>query len=559
MKRTSFSFLSLAAITLSAFFVSAAQRPQLTVIMVIDQGAYYHFSQRMNCYKYGIKKLFDNGIVYTDAHMPHALPTTAVGHAALNTGTFAQYHGFCRNTWRTPQGERIHCDLDPSAHAAVINPRAENLFYPFGRSAVNLMVDGLSDQFMLSRNDANKRAAYALSGKSRSAIATAGRMAKAIWFDHHAGLFTSSKAYFNQLPAWLQRFNKESIAIPPMIAWKQFYEPNSPCYASVNPHSYRFSNKPIGLVNQEIPSIITDKKGKLSYDSFLATPPGIQLILDLALHCITTHIKSDGGDNQSELLVWVCLSGYDPVGHAYGPESLEAIDMLYHIDKQIGRFMEQVETVVDPQKILFALSADHGISPIPELVHEKGFTAARRILVGDLIKKTNRFMRYQQGVFSLLSAYDPPYLYLNKGSLAGKNQKEKDEVVQAMIAYIQRTFPGIKSIVPTESMLKATYEQHSFESFFQKQIYPGRVGDLVVQTFPYVLLTDRPGGTAHQTPYNYDTHVPLILYQKGSLENKVIAEKVFITQFANTLARILGIAPPSASTSPLLPGIFDHE
>jgi hypothetical protein len=76
---------------------------------------------------------------------------------------------------------------------------------------------------------------------------------------------------------------------------------------------------------------------------------------------------------------------------------------------------------------------------------------------------------------------------------------------------------------------------------------------------PYCLITNYPKGCTHNTPYDYDTHVPLILYQSGSLEQKQILHRVWIPQLAITLAKLLGVQHPAASTFELLPGIFNTK
>ena len=79
-----------------------------------------------------------------------------------------------------------------------------------------------------------------------------------------------------------------------------------------------------------------------------------------------------------------------------------------------------------------------------------------------------------------------------------------------------------------------------------------------MQTYPYVIITNFPTGLSHKTPYEYDTHIPLILYQAGQIEGKKIYQKVWGLQLANTLAQILRVQKPSASTFDALPGIFDN-
>ena len=67
--------------------------------------------------------------------------------------------------------------------------------YDYGKSAHRLMVDGISDQCALQAEPNSAFAVYSISGKSRSAVATAGGK------ENHYGLIaksylTSSKAYF---------------------------------------------------------------------------------------------------------------------------------------------------------------------------------------------------------------------------------------------------------------------------------------------------------------------------------------------------------------------------
>src|SRR6266446_1474998 len=92
--------------------------PRLTVVLVIDQFAYHYINKLYPQLKYGLRYLLDNGVVYTNAHMPHAQPSTATGHAGLNTGTYAERHGFITNAWYE-KGKKVKCDSDFSGDALV--------------------------------------------------------------------------------------------------------------------------------------------------------------------------------------------------------------------------------------------------------------------------------------------------------------------------------------------------------------------------------------------------------------------------------------------------------
>ena len=75
-----------AKITLLTLIITSclhAQPPRLTIVLVIDQLA-GHFLKRYEPYLKGaFKHLLRDGIVYEQANVPHGMPATATGHAAL--------------------------------------------------------------------------------------------------------------------------------------------------------------------------------------------------------------------------------------------------------------------------------------------------------------------------------------------------------------------------------------------------------------------------------------------------------------------------------------------
>ena len=58
-------------------------------------------------------------------------------------------------------------------------------------------------------------------------------------------------------------------------------------------------------------------------------------------------------------------------------------------------------------------------------------------------------------------------------------------------------------------------------------------------------------GTNHGTPYNYDTHVPLVWFGVG-VKPGTYVERVSVTDLAPTLAHLLGIPAPPMSRGHVL-------
>ena len=550
MKKSYFIFYFL---LLPTFFFTpntyTKTRPKLTIVFVIDQFGYNYVKTMGSHFKKGLKTILKDGTFYSNAYHPHGIPATATGHAALSTGVYAKDHGIIGNKWFDAEGEKINCDDDTPENAAVFGP---NGLYDYGKSSVQMITDSVSDQFALASTKKIPRHTLALSLKSRAAITMGNKLGKAIWFDEQAGQFTSSKAYFNQLPAWLTAFNKKyhpSVYLP--FHWKPLYSKDNAAYKTHDPAAYQYSKTGKPLIH----SAITKDSSGPPYKTFMHTPLANQLLCDLAQTCVDQYTSKKLPDR---LLLWVSLSSLDKVGHDYGLESLEAHDMVYQLDAQIGALMQYTQKKLGKNNVLFCLTADHGVSPMVERMRKRGYANAQRILYQDIIATVNEHTQNKYGITDLVARIKTPQLFINEQALPVTEHVTREEILQDIALAIQN-HPGIKNAWTYDQLANTYYTPGSLESYFKNQLFPGRSGAITVQTHPYAMMTKNKTGTGHKTPYEYDTHVPMAFYQSGSIDRKKIDEKVWSLQFANTLAYLLGVHKPSASTMNPLPGIMGKK
>lgn len=514
-------------------------KPQITIMFVVDQFPYYQIQKLYPFFKGGLKELVDNGKNFVDAHIPHGMPATCTGHTGLNTGTFAQDHGIVGNAWYTKDGKNIPCDYSDDPQNAVFADT--NKTYTFNKSACNIMVDGISDQFSLATTKEHPHCAYSISLKSRAAISTANKLGKAIWFDNKTDQFTSSKAYFDRLPSWLIRFNKQSMGnqIYDYI-WQQKYL--SSAYPGVLIDVYKNTRIKRTLINQPIANA----------KQFILTPHANNLTFQCAQAYLTETLHKEPN---THVLLWICISSLDKLGHHYGPESKEVIDMIYHIDHQIAEFMKKTEKLIDKKNILYGVTADHGVVPIIEHLQQKGMHNAHRIDSCALIKNLNDNLKKKYNITDTIVSMKNHHVYLDHRQLEKLSQKKQKTVISDLIFTLEE-HDGIKKVWTHKELQQRYFNPWSTESFFQQQLFDNRSGVLVMQTFPFTIITNHKEGTSHKTPYNHNTHVPLILYQKDSIVNeKPITKRVSTLQLANTLAYLLGVAKPSASKQKILPTI----
>jgi predicted AlkP superfamily pyrophosphatase or phosphodiesterase len=527
------------------------QKPKLTVLFIVDQLSYRLMPRIKPYVKHGLKTFLYDGLRYANAYFPHGMPATATGHAALSTGAFARDHGYIGNRWVDREGNHFYCDTDSAENAAVFNP--DGGLYDYGRSAKQLMVDGISDQFMLYKDTEEPHVAYSLSIKGRAAIATASKLGKAVWLDQETGKFTSSKAYFNELPQWLQVFNQtNNINNHPFYTWHLALPYNQAAYRFADPNTYQYTHSMSPLIQRRFPVAMKNPggyKGDVPYAVFLQTPHGDKLLLDLARACVEANMNEQ--DN-THMLLWVCLSSFDKLGHDYGPDSKEAYDMLYHLDKHLGEFMTDMQAKFGEQRVLFGLSADHGVVSIVELVNSMGYNSARRFYTPDIVKKMNVLIKKKYGVKKVVSSFKSPQFYLDHTKLDQLDDDIQKAITNDLVAFLRKQ-PEIKHVWTFDELQNSCFESDQPENFLKEQLYRGRSGEITIQTHPFALVTKWRKGTDHRSPYEFNLHVPLMFYYPGTIQARTVEQKVWITQVANTLAFLLQVSKPSASIAPVLP------
>lgn len=433
MKKLNILFICINSICIPSIRTT---QPILTVVIVVDQFAYHYLSKIKPYLRGGLKTMMDKGIVYQNAYFPHGSLATATGHAGLSTGTYARDHGFIANRWFNKDGTELKADDDDNPQSQVFLTDPTKFV---GKSAHMLMTDTISDQFVLSAPK-QLRPCYSISLKSRAAVATAGKLGLPIWFEQDEARFTSSKAYFPALPSWIDDFNKKTqYQLSKPLFWQSVYPPDSVAYQMVLPDSYQFVEKDVPRINQPIIAKLK-QEGKRFHaglvDAFVTTPAANALLFDLALKCIDHEAPAEN----KQMLLWLCLSSLDKIGHFLGPDSFEIIDMLYHFDHQLNIFLKKIEKKFGQDKVLFAITADHGATPIPELMQKKGYPA-KRIYSKNITQDLNKLLEKNYGLKQFIIGYHHPYFYFDQKQDQLLSPEKRCALEEDLKQYLQKQ-PG---------------------------------------------------------------------------------------------------------------------
>ena len=155
-------------------------------------------------------------------------------------------------------------------------------------------------------------------------------------------------------------------------------------------------------------------------------------------------------------------------------------------------------------------------------------------------------------------AYKGQELVLNPSVMENMSARKRAAIISDIKLYAMQE-PGIRNAWAYDEFLRIPTQPNTLEDNIKNQLFKGRSGSVIIQTEPYTAIVPWSEGASHKTPYDYDTHVPLIIFHPGKFEKRYVRKRVVALQLANTLAEVLNVPKPSASTYDILPDLFDPE
>ena len=521
-------------------FLQGATRPRLVVIVSVDQLSSHSVKRYQSQWSRGLKTLFKEGVVFSEAYHSHASTETAPGHATIMSGRYPSHTGIVSNTWFGAGFKRIDSTEDDNVSV---------LFATAGRKgASNGWFSGTSLGDWLIHQDPRSRL-VAISGKDRSSIFMAGSSTPDVyWFESFVG-FTTSTAYRLDLPQWLQVANQN---------WLQSLQDQSIIWSSsktnpsiAKPQTYLLDGDYLGerIIKTGLPRTIKSIDDPLDsgfFKRFRATPFYDELILQFAQKFIE---KEQLGQGNHVDIVTLGLSGTDYVGHAFGTGGPEMQDHLLRLDQALGSFIEFLKS--KDSNVVIILTSDHGAPDFAERLNAQGLMAERDSSA-PWLKALNEAARTKLttsradslDIFRV-TGNPPTDLYINQAALPIEVDLSIQEKLMPKLLEIVKAAPHVEEVFSREDIVKAIVPPNqdprtlSMAQRFNLSYDSRRAGDIFVVFKPYT--TWGMAGSQHGSPMNYDRHVPLVFW--GPWEHRVVSDGVEIVDLAPTLASELGIKP----------------
>lgn len=504
----------------------APDPPRLVVVLVVDQMRSGYLDAYGSHFEAGLRRLMRDGAWFRHAAYPYLNTVTCPGHSTISTGALPYQHGMVLNAWWDREQQRSRgCTLDPSVKNIGYTHAATG-----GDSAASLLARPLADALRASGGRS-----VALSLKARSSVTMVGRAADAVvWFSEPAGFVTSTAFTGGPVP-WIDAFFKAN----PLDAYRgTAWERLLPVDA------YQGADDGVGEARPWGWERVFPHTLGVPAASFLQhwqrSPYADEYLGRLAAHAIDSLKLGHGAGTD---FLSVSFSSLDLVGHQFGPDSHEVQDMLFRLDRTIGRLLDHLDARVGRGRYVLALSADHGVATIPEK------TGARRQTSAEVMATVNAALAPVFGPGSYVARAEYTDVYLAPGVF---ERVLASPQASAAVREALRTLPGIAQVFYSPELRDAAARESSdpMKRAAALSHYPPRSGDIIV--IPQENWLFSRDATSHGTLYPYDQRVPVLFYGPGITAGirTGTATPADIAPTLASLAGVSGFSPPYGRVLP---------
>ena len=496
------------------------QPPKLVVFITVDAMRPDYLTRFAPQLTGGLGRLYNGGAVFTNGFQDHAITETAPGHSVIMSGRYPVHTGISANT-------------------AGVNDTTVSLIDAVGLAASPFRFRGTTLADWLIAKDARTRI-LSVSRKDRAAILPIGRSKQPVFWYAPNGIFTTSTYYGSSLPEWVRVFNARKL--PESYAGKA-WKPLLPDTAYSEPDSVPIESNGINFTFPHVESASPDTAARL-----LSEFPWMdELTLDFAMTGVNA-LKLGAGP-QTDLLS-VSLSTTDAISHRYGPDSREVHDQILRLDRALGAFLDSLYRIRNPADIVIALTADHGLTPYPEVHGHDPNAGAIRVNPRPLLQQLSNSLsaagvpgyglNFLAGVYTGNGfSFDGGVLELDRVAL-NKARINRDSLVRAVRAEFLKV-PGVARADRISELAVRDTVSDRIARRWLHMFSDEEKAALVVTLAPFNYWLS--GWIAqHGSPNDTDARVPIIFYGSGVKPGRY-NEFAGVVDMAPTLAAIVRVTP----------------
>jgi hypothetical protein len=476
--------------------LAARPRPKLIVLLIAEQYRSDYLELFGNFLGAGgFRRLMEDGAYFPECQMA-ASTFTSAGLATVSTGSYPQVHGIVADSW-----------YDRSMQKAV----------PATREALQATTFAAQ----LAAADPNNRIFGVALDLPHAALLT-GRTQAEIFHADTTGRFVARGPAENA--DWFAAFSQASAAEK---------QRNTPWVA------------------------LNAKKGApplrmLTYDAarpedflalYWASPYGQAAQMALVRELVTQEKLGQGPGID---LLAVALGSGGLLGYEVGGDSPLMRELVLHLDRQVEALLTLLDKNLGPRNYALGFTSAHGAPRDPE-----GRRNAMAIPGETVARTVNQALSARYNTKGRKSLYVERYLYPFLYLRVNEMQKAYIDLreARALAGQAALSVPGVTGYCTADGD-----SSHSGDWLrrFRNSFHAVRSGDVMLAYGPECVEDYNAGrGISYGSLYNYDSHVPLILYG-APFETQEFETAVESIDLAPTLARVAGTAWPSSATGRVL-------
>ncbi|HEV7387479.1 MAG TPA: alkaline phosphatase family protein [Gemmatimonadaceae bacterium] len=494
--------------------------PKLVLFITIDQMRPDYFTRFGSQLTGGLGRLYRGGAFFSNAFQDHAITETAPGHSETMSGRFPVHTGIQSNS-------------------AGVNDTTVTLINASGLGASPFRFRGTTLTDWLIAKDPRTKV-LSVSRKDRGAILPIGRSKQPVFWYAFNGIFTTSTYYSATLPDWVTAFNARRL---PASYAGQSWRLLLPDSAYPEPDSVPVES---GGVRFQFPYLAPSAP-----DSAAAALPGFPWMDDVTLQFALAGVNALnlGAGPQTDVLS-ISLSTTDAIGHRFGPDSRELHDHILRLDRYLGTFLDSLFRIRKQRDVVIALTADHGVTPYPEIHTHDPNTGAMRVDVQPVLQRLNNSLA-ARGVPSAGAAsagmmggngfsFEDGVLVLDHAALA-KAKINEDSLLRAVKADFLHV-PGVARADRISELARGDTVQDNVARRWLHMYADDSQVAMVISLAPYNYWTSSFNIAWHGSPNDPDAHVPILFYGNRIKPGRY-PEFARVVDMAPTLAALVRVTP----------------
>jgi predicted AlkP superfamily pyrophosphatase or phosphodiesterase len=504
--------------------------PKLLVMIVVDQMRFDYIERYGKAWTAGLHRLVTDGAVFERAAYPYLNTVTCAGHATIGTGAFPYKHGIILNEWyRRDLGHRMACTDDGAVSSVPYSLPAE----PTGHSAQRLRVPTLAERL---RQTSPRSRSVALSMKPRSTVMLAGRGGTAVTWFADSNVWGTSTAYTPTPVPEVQAFvTANPVERDRTVVWERLRPLGAYTHRDDAAHERgrtgwtRSFPHPLAGAPGSTPTRFFDLWERSPYSDMYLGRMAAELVRAFRL-----------GQRDVVDYLAVSFSALDYVGHDFGPESHEVQDTLFRLDQTLGELLSVLDSAVGRNNYVVGLSADHGVSRIPEAVHAEGGEAGR-VLNAEVRKIAEAAMTAAHGVGPHIAHVEYTNVYL---TAAARARMKNDPAFVAPLIEAVSKHPGVARVFPSADLPAKRNSADPVERAAALSYHQEESGEVMVVLKENWIGTNTSAAT-HGSAQWYDQQVPVIVMGAPFKSGRFSAAAT-PADLAPTLASTINLRLPDA-------------